>query len=232
MLESLHKHMKWIMWIIVGLVTVAFVFTFGNYPTGGEGGTIAAVNGDIISVNEFNRAYQNMHETYRDMLKDQFNEAFAKTLRGQVLGQLINQRLLIQEAERRGLRVSDEELRQSIMNIPLFNRQGGFDQKVYERYLSRINLTAAAFEEMQRWFLLSRKLERLIEESVDVTERELMVLYRERNPKSRSGDFEKNKASFRQTILAEKRGAALDAYLSGLRVGAKIKINSEAAALE
>lgn len=232
MLESLHKHMKWIMWMIVGLVTVAFVFTFGNYPTGSEGGMIATVNGDIISAAEFNRAYQNMYETYRDMLKDQFNESFANTLRSQVLWQLINQRLLIQEAERRGLRVSDEELRQSIMNIPLFSRQGRFDQKAYERYLSRINLTPAAFEEMQREFLLSRRLERLIEESVDVTERELMAIYRERNPKARPGDFEKNKASFRQTILAEKRGAALDAYVAGLKAGAKIKINTNVLALE
>ena len=31
MLESMRKHMTWMMWVIVGLITVTFLF-FGIYP--------------------------------------------------------------------------------------------------------------------------------------------------------------------------------------------------------
>lgn len=225
MLESMHRHMKWLMWIIVGLITVAFVFTFGNYPTGTEAGAAATVNGDVISVEEFNRVYQNMHETYRQMMKDQFNETMSKTLRSQAINELITHRLLIQDAKGRGLRISDEELSAFIIKIPVFSQGGKFNQRIYERYLSRYNLTPAEFEEDQRDYLLRRKLEHLIEESVDVTNEELSALYKSRNPKAKPGDFEKNKASFRQTVLMEKRNAALDAYVRGLKNSAKIKIS-------
>ena len=48
MLQSMHKHMKWIMWAIVVLVTVTFMF-FGIYPSSVSGRTVAKVDGYVIS---------------------------------------------------------------------------------------------------------------------------------------------------------------------------------------
>lgn len=232
MIELMHRHMRWIMWIIVIVVTVAFVFAIGDYPIGTGTGAAATVNGDVISVQELNRVYQNMYETYRDILKDESDESISKILRSQALNELIINRLLIQNAKDRGLRISDEELRAYIIKIPVFITAGKFNQRTYERYLSRYNLTPAMFEESQREFLLRRKLERLIEDSVDVTNEELAVLYQTRNPKAKPSDFEKNKASFRQIVLAEKKNAARDGYVEALRREAKIKINQDVLAWE
>jgi peptidyl-prolyl cis-trans isomerase D len=227
MLQSMHKHMKWIMWAIVVLVTVTFMF-FGIYPSSVSGRTVAKVDGYAISSDDLNRVYRNMEETYRQILKDQFNENFAKTLRGQALRELVQNRLLVQEADRVGLRVTDEELQAYIMQIPAFVSRGKFDRRAYEGALQNINMTPAQFEANQREFLLRQKLERLVEDGVAVTDAELSAAYASKNPKAKPGDFEKNKDSFRQTFLQEKQKAALDAFVKGLGNKATITIDDKA----
>jgi parvulin-like peptidyl-prolyl isomerase len=232
MLASMHKHMKWIMWIIVGLVTVSFVFFININPSGNRQGIAATVNGDVISNEEWNRVYQNMQEMYREILKGKVDEGFAKTLKAQALRELITERLLVQEAEHQGLRVTDQELQAAILRIPAFNQQGTFSQKNYDWYLRQSNMTPALFEAKQREALLRQKLEQLVEDSVDVTDAELSAAYASRNPKAKQGDFEKNKAGFRQSVLKEKQRAALDAFVARLGSKAKIKMGEQVLALD
>ena len=230
MLESMRKHMSWMMWIIVGLVTVTFLF-FGIYPSATSGRTVAKVDGYVITSDELNRVYKNMYESYRQVLKEQFDENFAKSIKSQALRELIAHRLLIEEAQRVGLRVSDEELQAYIMRIPAFNIDGKFDKKSYDFYLDRINMTPAMFESSQREYLLRQKLERLVEDGVSVTDAELSAAYASKNLKAKPKDFEKNKAVFRQTYLAEKRREALNAFVKGLQNKASVQINEKVLAL-
>jgi peptidyl-prolyl cis-trans isomerase D len=221
--------MNWIMWLILVLIIVTFLF-FGIYPSGGGRGVAATVNGETISTTELNRVYRNLYETYRQIFKDQFSDALAKNLRSQALRELVQGRLLVQEAGRMGLRVSDEELRDTIMRIPSFSPGGRFDQATYERYLDYINLKPSSFEESQRESLLRQKLERIIEEGVDVTDAEVKEAYAKRNPKAQAGEFDKNRDSFRKTLLTEKRRNAVEAFVRGLEKKAKIKTTEEAMA--
>lgn len=229
MLQSIHKHMKWIMWAIVILVTVTFMF-FGIYPSSVSGRTVAKVDGYVISADDLNRVYRNMEENYRQIMKDQYNQDVAKALRIQALRELVQNRLLVQEADRVGLRVTDEELQSHIMQIPAFLGRGGFDKRAYEDTLLSNNLTPAQFEANQREYLLRQKLERLVEDGVAVTDAELPSAYASKNPKARPGDFEKNKVVFRQTYLAEKQRAALDAFVKNLGNKAKITVDDKALA--
>jgi peptidyl-prolyl cis-trans isomerase D len=229
MLQSIHKHMKWIMWAIVILVTVTFMF-FGIYPSAVSGRTVAKVDGYVISSDDLNRVYRNMEDNYRQIMKDQFNQDFAKVLRTQALRELVQDRLLVQEADRVGLRVTDEELQSSIMQIPAFLGRGGFDKRAYEDTLRLNNITPAQFEASQRNLLLRQKLERLVEDGVAVSDAELPAAYASRNPKARPGDFEKNKITFKQTYLAEKQRIALDAFVKGLANKATIQIDDKALA--
>ncbi len=229
MLEQMHKHMRWILWSIIVLVTVTFLF-FGIYPSNTGGRTVAKVDGYVITTDDFNRVYRNMSENYRQILKDQFNENFAKMLKTQALRELIQNRLLIQEAARVGIRIADEELQAYIMQIPAFGVQGRFDRRSYERALQSINVTPAVFEASQREYLLRQKLERLVEDGVAVTDAELPAAYAAKNPKAKPGEFEKNKATFKQTYLGEKRREALDAFVKGLENKASITIDSKALA--
>jgi L-arabinose isomerase len=227
MLEQMHKHMKWIMWGIVVLITVTFLF-FGMYPSSVSGRTVARVDGYVITADEVNRVYRNMEENYRKILKDQFNENFAKILRTQALRELVQNRLLVREAERIGLSVPDGELQAYITQIPAFRDQGRFSRQAYEYALDRINMTPAVFEANQREYLLRQKLEQLVQDGVAVTDAELPAAYASRNPKAKPGDFEKNKENFRKTYLAEKQKAAVDAFVRDLENKASIKISDKA----
>jgi len=224
MLEQMRKHMNWIMWIILVLVIISFLF-FGIYPSDGGRGEAAKVNGDVITAGELDRAYRNMYETYRQIFKDQFTDAMAKTLRQQALRELVQTRLLVQEASRIGLRVSDEEVRAAIMRTPAFAPGGRFDKTAYERYLDYVNVKPSVFEETQREFMLKQKIERVIEEGVDVTDDELKAAYAARNAKAKAGDLEKNRESFRKAYLAEKRRDAVNAYVQTLFKKGKITMS-------
>jgi peptidyl-prolyl cis-trans isomerase D len=212
------------MWIILILVIVSFLF-FGIYPSGEGRGAAAMVNGEAVTSGELDRAYRNMHEQYRQIFKDQFNDAMAKGLRQQALRDLVQTRLLVQEAKRTGLRVTDEEVQAAIMRTPSFSNQGKFDKAAYERYLDYINVKPSVFEETQREYMLKQKIERIIEEGVDVTEQELRDAYAARNPKAKAGELEKNRVTFRQSLLAEKKRAAVDAYAEALYKKGEVTMN-------
>jgi peptidyl-prolyl cis-trans isomerase D len=217
------------MWGIIILITVTFLF-FGIYPSNVSGSMVANVNGDVITGDELNRVYRNLYDMYKQVFKDQFNESMTKTLRAQALRELVNNRLMVQEASRMGLKVSDDELRAAIMNIPAFSPQGRFDQKTYEYYLQRENMTPAVFEAEQREFKLRNKLESLIDESVDVTDAELSAAYASANPKAKTGDFEKNKDTFRNAQLQKKRSEAREAFVRGLESKGKVVLKDTALA--
>jgi peptidyl-prolyl cis-trans isomerase D len=173
-----------------------------------------------------------MYDNYKQVLKDAFSESFAKSLKAQALQELIAGKLLVQEAERIGLRVSDEELQATIMKTPAFaGRDGRFDKQMYERVLDQINLKPAAFEANQREFLLRQKLEQIVKDGVVVTDAEVAASYMQKNSKAKPGDVEKNKETFRQTVLAEKQRDAITAYLRGIQSRTKVNIDEKAIAL-
>jgi peptidyl-prolyl cis-trans isomerase D len=229
MIEWIRKHMGWMMWIIVGLVTVTFLF-FGIYPSSMSGKAVAKVGGVVITSDEVNRVYRNLYDTYKDVLKDKFNESVEKSLRSQALQELIVNRLFIEEAKNMGLEVADQELQANIVKMPGFSRDGRFDKQAYERILERINMTPAVFEANQREFLLRQKVEQLVRDSVTVEDAELSAVYQQRNPKAKPGDFEKNKDTFRQTYLAEKQRNALTVFLRNAQTHIPVKIEDKALA--
>jgi peptidyl-prolyl cis-trans isomerase D len=230
MIEFIRKHMGWMMWVIVGLVTVTFLF-FGIYPSSQGKGAVAKVGDTVITADELNRAYRNLYDNYRELLKGQLNENLTKSLRNQALQELIVNRLLIDEAEREGLRVSDEELQGSIMRMPAFMQNGRFNKQIYESTLDRVNMSPALFEAGQREYLLRLKLENLVKDSVVVGDAELGSMYMKKNPGAKPGDFEKNKESFRQTYLVEKQRDALTSFIRNIQTRIPVKIEDKALAL-
>ena len=221
--------MGWMMWVIIGLITVTFLF-FGIYPSSGGGERAAKVGNTVITMDEVNRAYRNLSDNYKDLLKDKFNDTIAKSLRSQALQELIVNRLMIDEAERIGLRVSDAELQAAIMRMPAFSVDGKFDKRAYDRILDRINMTPAAFEASQREFLLRQKMENLIRDGVTVTDAELAAAYKQSNPKAKPGDFEKNRETFRQTYLEGKQRDTLTAALREIEKRIPVKIEQKSLA--
>ena len=182
MLDVLRKRKRsWLVLLLLGVGVLAFVMV-GVGPQGGQDQvvTIAQVNGEEITHTELERDYYRMLQTYRQLAGGRLSPADieALNLRGQLLEELIDQRLLLQAARGLGLRVTDEELAEGITGNPAFHVGGRFDKDVYERTLRGQGLTPGEFEARQREALVIGKLRDLVQHSIPVTAAEVEERYR------------------------------------------------------
>lgn len=176
MLNVLRKNYQSI-WIKGAFGAIVLVFVFWGIGSVGASRLDVAVRvgDDVITAKEFNRAYQLAQRTARDRFK---GDVPPDMIRQQTLDQLITQKLLTQEAERLGLSVSDEELRNSIAAMPIFQRDGRFDKDAYVQTLRANGFKPAEFQESQRQELLLRKVQVVIGAGVQITDQQLKERYR------------------------------------------------------
>jgi peptidyl-prolyl cis-trans isomerase D len=180
----------WLVKTILWLIVLAFVATiFYSWGAGGQFGgankTVATVNGLEIKVNEFERAYGNIVNFYRDQFRGQFSEEMIEklNLKENALDALIQNRLVILEAEKMNLQVSDQELAQSISKRPEFQKDTKFSSSLYQNYLRYSRISAKDFEDSQRKNLLREKLEKVIKASTQISETEIQDAYKKENEK-------------------------------------------------
>lgn len=192
MRDSFH-HLKWILLAVV----VAFIFGFVFIDMGLGGGNLsgaqqdnstfaARVNGETITINDYQRALQNLEQMYAQMYGQQFTPAMAQQmgLPKQVLDSLVDQRLLGQEARRLNLNASPEEVRKKLLSIPTFSPDGKFvGMELYRNYVvGRLGYanTAAFEEDMAREITLT-KMESAIQSSLVVSQKAADEEYRRTN---------------------------------------------------
>ena len=171
-------------------ILIAFIATiFYSWGAGGEFGgankTVATVNGMEIKVNEFERAYGNIINFYRDQFRGQFSEEMAARLKlkENALDALIQNRLVLLEAEKMNLMVSDQELAESIFKRPEFQKDTQFSSSLYQNYLRFSRISAKNFEDGQRKNLLREKLEGVIKASTQISETEIQEAYKKESEK-------------------------------------------------
>src|SRR5580658_1176200 len=106
---------------------------------------------------------------------------------GQAAEQLINEKALVAEAHRMGLRVSDEELREELQHGqlgPMLFPDGKFvGQEEYENFVQRNDLTVPQFEALEKDFILVRKLRALVSSSAFVDAAEVRDGFDHQNTK-------------------------------------------------
>ncbi len=144
-----------------GIIILVFVFWgLGSVQSMNSSTTVATVNGEAITVIDFEQAYQQTRESVRAQ-NPQITAEQIKQLQlpQQVLQQLIVNALLTEEIKRLKLSVSPEVLREAITSIPAFqNAEGKFDAEQYKRFVDTQYLGAGNFEAMVREELTQGKL--------------------------------------------------------------------------
>ena len=167
--------------VLFSIIVLVFIFWgVGGPVSGSRPDVVADINGQTVSYKDFQRAYGNVKATYRETYKDRLTPEVLKMLdlKRQTLDQLINAKVLEGEARRLGFSVKDEEVRQAIAAIPVFQSGGKFNQAQYLRVLRFSQATANEFEQEQRAELLNKKLESLISNTSRVTDDEVQDLFR------------------------------------------------------
>ncbi len=190
MRDSFH-HLKWILIAVVAAFIFGFVFLDMGLGRGGVTGSgdaafAARVNGETISYNDYYRSMKRLEDMYKQAYGQQFTPEMATQmgLPKQVLDNLIDQRLLTQEARRLNLEASPEEVRRKLLEIPQFSDNGKFiGMELYTRYVTGPlgYASTADFEtELSREIAL-QKMESALQSSIVVSPKAAETEYRRAN---------------------------------------------------
>lgn len=177
LLQKIRDHAKgWFAYTIVGLLTIPFaVWGINYYFEAGGPMDAAVVGGGKITLQEFQRAYQQQRQQLQAMLGGSADPALLEgpRLKQDVLRQLIDERVLDQVVRDHGFRVGDRQLHDALVALPVFQQSGGFNKDLYERLLRNQGYTATMFEESLRQSLTTGQLRDGVVESTLITPTEM-----------------------------------------------------------
>jgi peptidyl-prolyl cis-trans isomerase D len=190
MLKVLRDNLKYLSWILWGVILVFVLFVFVDFgggldTTGGATSAAATVGDEQITYAEFQRHYRQVEGRLRDAWGSEFTPEVARQLRLplQALDSLVAQRILVAEARRLGLQTTDVEVRHAILEIPVFTGADGafVGEQEYAAILRANGHTPASFERELRTELLLRKLNTVLAPAARVSDQRLEEAYRERH---------------------------------------------------
>ncbi len=124
----------------------------------------AKVDGKVITTNEVDARVREQTERLRQMLGAQYDprQFEGPQMRRDVLDGIIQQRVMANEAARDNLNVSNEKIRDTILQIPaiaaLRKPDGSFDEQAYVQLLASRNMTPDQLDANLRGELVSQQI--------------------------------------------------------------------------
>jgi peptidyl-prolyl cis-trans isomerase D len=226
-LRFANEKYPWFLAATIGFIAITFIVGMGWWGFGESAGSVVATVGDeSISLDEFKRAYENTYRFYKEKVPGEFKD---ETIKQYVVEQLVDHRVWLIAAHKMGLKVSDEDLRESILQTPEFQRNGRFDPEHYQRLLAANHMTPSMFESMQARELLSLKARMLVSDAVALTPAELteaqalMLRQQESDPSKAAAAKERTI----QDVLLQKQQRTLAAYAQSLKATLPISVRRE-----
>ena len=153
------RNNKRIVQVFLALITLPFAF-FGvdSYVRSvGSGSGVANIGDMKITQQQFQQAMKEKEDRLRNQ---QVDPKLLNTPAGRqaVVDELVNRQLLILEANKRRMYVSDDEIRRTIGAIEAFSVEGKFSPERYEAALRGQGMSPAGFESQLRQDLTIEKL--------------------------------------------------------------------------
>ncbi len=181
MLKLMRDNFQQLKWALLAVVA-AFVIGFVYVDMGLGGATrvreqdrayAARVNGETIPFREFDRALYYTQKNYEQMYRQPLSAEMIKAmgLPKQVLDSLVDQRLLLQQADRLHLVATPEEVRRRILEIPTLNPEGKFvGPELYNRFVTGSGFQSTAeFEDELAKEITLRKIESAMANSIVIS---------------------------------------------------------------
>ena len=197
-MDWIRKRIYWIAGILVGGMILWLITSAVTLQSVQKEGTAGTLFGRSVSEADYLRSLQAVtHQailTYGDRLRQSVTE---KELEAQAWERLS----FTQEAKRKGIRVTDQEVIQTIQEIPLFKNNGGqFDSQGYNVVMQyTLGTTPRLFEEEVRENLLIQKLIQQVIGKPTASEKEIRERFQERE-----GAIQVEFASFPDPLVARE----------------------------
>ncbi|HEU19940.1 MAG TPA: hypothetical protein ENO00_11305 [Deltaproteobacteria bacterium] len=191
------KHLE----IISVTLIVSILMTVAAYATIVDR-IVAIVNHDVITLSELDKNVNSYMKRIEKTVPEDQLDAIEKHVRQMVLNELIDQRLITQEAKKRGLMATDRDVNGAITNI-ITQRKITHEKLQYE--IEQLGITFEEYREEVRAQLTKRNfLAGEIKSKITISKEEIGAYYREHRK-----DYEgKEAARIRQILILLPRDAA------------------------
>jgi len=226
MLSTLRDYSSYFLWFVVvtfvGFMAFSGVQECGTSPA--QRGILAEINGQPITLQVYSMAVSRATQNQQAQVGDELTDQQIAQIRDQTWQQMIGALLLEQEAVRRDIRVSDEELatflRQyppdDIRAHPAFQTDGAFD---YAKYQIAMTNTAPEWTDFWRqveayWRpqLRTSKLQQQVISTVRVSDSELEDFYRKGHDAARIEFVLVNSNAFTANVGTPTQEELLELY--------------------
>ena len=184
MLDLMRKKAgTWMIKFLLAAIIIVFTFWGVGSWTAQKGNRVATVDGEPVPVETYRQAYDRLMDQLRQQFGTNLSDDLLKMLNvdQQALDQVIDQKLLLNEARRLNFNVSRQELVAAISGYPGFQVGGTFNRRRYEAVLANNRMTPESFEAMQERSILIDKVKRFVAGNAKVSDLEARQWYNWRN---------------------------------------------------
>ena len=192
MMRTMRDNTKWIMLITMLAFAALMVFEWGMDITGRTAGLseLGEVDGVPVLYDQYQFAYRNLYERTQLAQEEAITSDQNLEIEDAAFDEVVTQILIRRELERRGIRVSDDEIRQAARFSPPpqfqglegFQTDGVFDMQKYQDYLATASeLALLELEAYYRDIIPRTKLMRQLSTGIYLPDAALWSAYRDEN---------------------------------------------------
>ncbi|WP_446892956.1 SurA N-terminal domain-containing protein [Acinetobacter sp. NS4_7] len=146
-MESFRKVIKgWLgkVLLVLFLTPLALVGIEGYFSGGQSEDTVQTVNGQQISKRELDNLTNSLKEQYLAYTNGDETLLNQNYIQNKAKDTLVARTLLLQQAEKLGISLSDAQIEQMIAQQPNFQQEGKFSESLYANYLQSVGMTNQA----------------------------------------------------------------------------------------
>ncbi len=192
MMRQMREATKPIMLFTAAAFVALMVFQWGMDITGrssGSFGEIGRVNGMAVTYDAYMAAYRNLYDQVQRSQEEPITSQQNKEIEDAAFDEVVNQLLVREELARRGISVTDDEVRQAALYNPpedlrpqFLDAEGRFDIQQYQAFLSQLPEDQRLLLEAYYRDVIPRgKLLRQISSGIYLSDAELWQRWRDRN---------------------------------------------------
>jgi peptidyl-prolyl cis-trans isomerase D len=160
------KKYSWTLWLVIIAFVGGFIVTDAfRGENRAEMGLIYIDDEPVIRAEEFQQQLMRRLQIYKEQFKDNFNKSMISQWRipEQTLQEMTRNTIILMEAEKLNIKVSDEELKNQIIKLPVLQQDGKFvGQTAYLRWLNAMRMDVTEFENQFKKQVIGEKLQELV----------------------------------------------------------------------
>ncbi|TVR66706.1 MAG: hypothetical protein EA422_01515 [Gemmatimonadales bacterium] len=162
MMRQMRENTKWIMLITAAAFVALMVFEWGMDASGQSGGAgdVGRVGSTNVSVIDYQNVYRNLYDQISRAQDEPISTAQNREIEDLAWNEIVNQILIQQELDRRGIRVSDDEIRaavrtsppEGLRDDPAFQTEGQFDPERWQQFLASAAQDPFFLQQLEQYY--------------------------------------------------------------------------------